>query len=79
MTAESFRKSPAEYSCTENIRIEEAVKLYSKGKLTIGEASDLAGVSVGEMLEMLSDSNVKKEIGTDDVGDSLRNALEGIG
>ena len=38
----------------EKLRIDDAVKLYSEGRLSMSEASDLAGVSVGEMLEIYS-------------------------
>lgn len=58
-----------------DLRIDEAVMLYSEGRLSISEASDLAGLSVGEMLDVLSDRGVKKEISSDDVLDSLRNAM----
>jgi len=62
----------------EKIRIEDAIRLYSEGKLSMSEASDLAGVSVGEMLEIMSERGVKKNIGLEDVGDSIKNALKRI-
>ena len=62
----------------DDLRVDEAVMLYLEGRLTMGEASDLAGLSVGQMLDVLSERGVKKDIGLDDVWGSLKNAMDVI-
>jgi len=60
----------------EKLRIENAVRLYSEGRLSLSEASELAGISIGEMLDILSKRGIAKEIGSEEVEDSLKKAME---
>jgi len=53
-----------------------AIKLYTQEKITISEAADIANISVGEMMEILTKQGIKVHIDLKDISESLKNALE---
>lgn len=55
---------------------ETAVKLFSEGRLTIGEAAKMADRSVGEMMELFVARGIRSRITLDDLKEGLSNALE---
>ena len=55
---------------------ETAVKLFSKGRITIGEAAKMADLSVGEMMELFAARGIRSRITLDDLKERLLNALE---
>lgn len=50
----------------EKLRMEKAVSLYKERKLSLSEAAKLADISVGEMMEILTEAGVKSEISMED-------------
>jgi len=55
---------------------EMAVKLFSEGKITIGEAAKMADLSVGEMMELFTARGIRSRITADDFEEGLSNALD---
>ena len=55
---------------------EMAVKLFSEGKITIGEAAKIADLSVGEMMELFTARGIRSRITLDDYKEGLLNALD---
>jgi len=49
-----------------NIEKELAIKLFSEGKTTISESAEVAEISVGEMMELLSNRGIKSKITLND-------------
>lgn len=45
-----------------NLRIAASVEMYKKGKVSIGKAAELAGMSVIEFKEVLIDRGIKRRI-----------------
>ncbi|MEA1869319.1 MAG: UPF0175 family protein [Euryarchaeota archaeon] len=58
---------------------ETAVKLFSVGKLTIGEAAKMADRSVGEMMELFAARGIRSRITLDDLEEGRSNALDILG
>ena len=54
---------------------EMAIKLFSEGKITIGEAAKIADLSVGEMMELFTTRGIRSRITVDDFEEGLSNAL----
>jgi predicted HTH domain antitoxin len=50
-----------------------AIESYKKGKASIGKAAELAGVSISEMINMLSGFRIESNMDHKDYLDSLEN------
>ncbi len=61
-----------------DIEKELAVKLFSEGKTTISESAEIAQLSVGEMMEILSDRGIKSKITLKDYEEGLSTAIEAL-
>ncbi|MDP2924834.1 MAG: UPF0175 family protein [Nanoarchaeota archaeon] len=60
----------------EKIKLETAVKLFSEGKLSLGEAANTAGISVGEMIDKLREAGISSAITSEDLNEMLEKALK---
>jgi len=60
------------------VKLEAALDLFSKEKISTSEASEIAGISVGEMMDEIVKRGLRPNITKDDVKDSLKNALKSI-
>jgi len=58
-------------------RVHLAIEEYKKGNASLGRATRLAGVSVSEMIDILSEYGVKSNLDEDDYRAGLKN-LEGV-
>ena|SRR3989338_3911954 len=54
-------------------RLMFAIENYKKGKASIGRAAELAGVSISEMIELLSEFGVESNLEYDDYLKGLEN------
>jgi len=61
-----------------DVRIEIAIELFSKGKVSVSEAADIANLGVGEMMDELVKRGVKQEINIDDIRGSLERAMKTV-
>ncbi|MCK5109733.1 MAG: UPF0175 family protein [Methanosarcinales archaeon] len=52
-------------------RIEIAVRLYTDGKISLGKAAELAGISFDEMKEVLMQRGIKPKLGTRTISEAL--------
>jgi len=56
----------------------KTMKLFSEGKLTVSEAANLAGLSVGEMMDELREAGISPKIKVEDLEGSFEEALKVI-
>jgi predicted HTH domain antitoxin len=68
---ELLLKQALNYGMAE-LRKEYALKLFSQGRLSISEGAELAGLSVGEYLELLVSRGIKSQV-------TLKDYEEGLG
>ena len=54
-------------------RVQLAIEEYKKGSASIGRASRLAGVSISEMMDILSEYGVKSNLDEEDYRKGLEN------
>lgn len=59
-----------------DVEKELAVKLFSEGKTTISESAEIAQLSVGEMMELLSERGIKSKITLKDYEEGMSSAVE---
>jgi predicted HTH domain antitoxin len=59
-----------------DLRLELAVALYRDVKVTLGQASKLAGLSQAALMRELGRRNVPMSYGIDDLDEDLRNLAE---
>jgi len=59
-----------------DVKLEIAVEMFSKGKVTTSEAAEIAGLSVGEMMDELVKRGVRQSITKEDIKGSLERALK---
>ena len=57
-----------------NGRIMIAIKLYKEKKISLGKASEIAGISISEMMDTLSKFGLNSNLTLEDFKESLRNA-----
>lgn len=57
-------------------RLMYAIDSYKKGKASLGKAAELAGVSIGEMMDTLAEFGVKSNINVEDYLEGLKYAKE---
>lgn len=60
----------------EKVSLETSMKLFSEGKLTVSEAANLAGLSVGEMMDKLREFGISSRIAIEDLEGSFEEALK---
>ncbi|MGV8152447.1 MAG: UPF0175 family protein [Candidatus Nanoarchaeia archaeon] len=60
----------------EKIRIETAIKLFSEGKLSVSEAANTSGLSVGEIMEKLREAGINSKISLEELQGTIDNALK---
>ena len=58
------------------IRIEYALDLYKKGKITLWKAAQMAGMSLWEMLDIVRERRIPMRYTIEDVEKDLKIALE---
>jgi len=54
-------------------RVQLAIEEYKKGNISIGRASRLAGASISEMIDILSEYGVKSNLDKEDYLNGLKN------
>lgn len=52
-------------------RIDIAVKLYTDGKISLGKAAELAGMSFDEMKDVLMQRGIKPKLGIETISEAL--------
>ncbi len=60
------------------MKMEQAIKLFSEGKLSLTEASNTVGISAGEMMDVLRKIGVNSDIALEEMEESLENTLKFI-
>lgn len=60
------------------VKLEIAMRLFAEGKLSIGEAAEIGGISVGEMMEKLVKRGIHVEMNLEDIKEGLETALKAI-
>ena len=58
------------------VKLEIALEMFSKGKISTSEAGRIAGLSTGEMMDEIVKRGLKPGITKDDIKDSLERALK---
>ena len=54
----------------------KAVTDYRRGKISIGKAAEVAGISIAELYKVLGDEDIPIRINTTNLKESLRSDLE---
>ncbi len=74
--AEEYHKdrSTAIRELVEMGRIYFAINEYIKGKVSFGKASNIAGLTVSEMIDLLTNLGIKNKLDVDDYINSIKNA-----
>ena len=62
----------------EKVRLETAIRLFAEERLTVSESANLAGISVGEMMDKLREVGVDSHIGIEEIEGTLKEALNVI-
>src|SRR3989338_3729835 len=58
------------------VKLEIAIEMFSKGRTSTSEAAEIAGLSVGEMMDELVRRGVRPDITKEDIKGSLEKALK---
>lgn len=58
------------------IKLKIALEMFSKGKASTSEAAEIAGLSVGEMMDEIVKRGLKPDITKEDLKGSLEKALK---
>ncbi len=61
-----------------DVRLEIAIEMFSKGKASTSEAAEIAGLSIGEMMDELVKRGVRPNITKEDIRGSLEAALRAM-
>lgn len=64
---------------TRNWKIEDAANLYEEGKVSLGEAAEIAELTVGEMMDELTKRGVKSDMTVEEYKESLATAFKLFG
>jgi len=56
-----------------------AVERYRQGRVSLGRAAELAGVRVGEMIEILASYGIKSNLENEDYRQGLENLRKAFG
>ena len=62
----------------EDIRLETALDMFRKGKASTSEAAEIAGLSIGEMMDEIVKRGLKSHITKEDFKGSLERAMKMI-
>ncbi|MBI2580429.1 UPF0175 family protein [Candidatus Woesearchaeota archaeon] len=60
------------------VKLKTAVELFSEGKASTSEAAEVAGLSVGELMDELVRRGVKSSTTAEDLAGSLKTALKSV-
>lgn len=60
------------------VKLDIAIEMFGRGKVSTSEAADIADLSVGEMMEELVKRGIKPDITKEDLKGSLERALKVI-
>ena len=60
------------------VKLKAAVELFSEGKVSTSEAAEVAGLSVGELMDELVRRGVKPSIAREDLVGSLERGLKAV-
>lgn len=58
------------------VKLEIAIGMFVKGKVSTSEAAEISGLSVGEMMDELVKRSLKPDITKEDIKGSLERALK---
>ncbi len=58
----------------EKIKVETSIKLFIENKLSLQEAANIAGISAGEMMDILRQNGIDSKIELEDLRGSLERA-----
>jgi len=58
------------------VKLHIAIEMFSRERFSTSEAAELAGISVGEMMDELVNRGIKPKINEQDIAGSLENALK---
>lgn len=59
-----------------DVKLEIAIEIFSKGKASTSETAEIAGLSIGEVMDELVKRGVKPNITKEDIKGSLERALK---
>lgn len=59
-----------------DIKLEIAIEMFSKGKMSTSESAEIASLSIGEMMDELVKRGIKPGITKEDIKGSLEMALK---
>lgn len=59
------------------IKLEYVLDLYQKGKITLMKASEIAGISLWEILEIVREKKLPMHYTSEDVEKDIKSALKG--
>ncbi len=59
----------------EKVKLETAIKMFSEGKLSVSEAGNTAGLSVGEIMQELRQKGLGSRITQEELEGTLEEAL----
>ena len=54
-------------------KLMHAIEMYKKGKASIGKAAEIAGVSISEIMDILTEFGVKSNLEVEDYLEGLKN------
>jgi predicted HTH domain antitoxin len=58
------------------VKLDSAIGLFGEGKVSTSEAAEIAGISIGEMMDEIVKRGLKPGITKEDVKGSLENSLK---
>lgn len=58
------------------VKLKIAIEMFSKGAASTTEAAGIAGLSVGEMMDELTERGIRPEISKEDIKGGLEKALK---
>ncbi len=58
------------------VRLYLAIELYREGKVSLGKAAEIAGVSKWEMMEILASKNIPIQYDVEDLGKDIKTLEE---
>ena len=62
----------------EEIRLESALDIFRKGKASTSEAAEIAGLSIGEMMDEIVKRGLKPNTTKEDLKGSLERAMKAV-
>ena len=62
----------------QDIKKEQALKLYSEGRITLWKAAELAGISLWEMIDEVKEKKIPVKYSIEDAKDDIKLVLDNI-